>query len=118
MKEAARQQATALLGLASPIFFRQRADLAELAIKHRLPAVVPFRESAEAGLLLGYGASLPGMLRRAADYIDKIFKGAKPADLPMEQPTQFELVLNLKTARALGLAMPPALLLRADSVLE
>ena len=118
MKEAARQQAAALLGLASPIFFRQRADLAELAIKHRLPAVVPFRESAEAGLLLGYGASLPGMLRRAADYIDKIFKGAKPADLPMEQPTQFELVLNLKTARALGLAMPPALLLRADSVLE
>jgi putative tryptophan/tyrosine transport system substrate-binding protein len=117
MKEAARQQA-ALLGLASPIFFRQRADLADLALKHRVPAIVPFRESAEAGLLIGYGAGLQGMLRRAAEYIDKIFKGAKPADLPMEQPTQFELVLNLKTARALGLIIPPALLLRADSVLE
>jgi putative ABC transport system substrate-binding protein len=118
MRAAARQQAGALLGLASPIFFRQRAELAELAIKNRLPAIVPFREAAEAGLLMAYGASLPNMLRRAAEYIDRILKGARPADLPMEQPTKFELVINLKTAKALGLTIPPSLLQRADQVIE
>ena len=118
MRAAARQQAGALLGLASPIFFRQRAELAELAIKNRLPAIVPFREAAEAGVLMAYGASLPNMLRRAAEYIDRILKGARPADLPMEQPTKFELVINLKTAKALGLSIPQSLLQRADQLIE
>ena len=114
MREAVRQHAGALVGLASPIFFRQRAELAQLAIKHRLPAIVPFREAAEAGVLMAYGADLPDMLRRAAEYVDRILKGMKPADLPMEQPTKFEFVINLKTAKALGLTIPPSLLLRAD----
>jgi putative ABC transport system substrate-binding protein len=118
MRAAVRQQAGALLGLASPIFFRQRAELAEKAIKHRLPAIAPFRESAEDGVLMAYGASLPDMLRRAAEYVDKILKGASPGDLPMEQPTKFELVINLRTARALGLAIPSSLLLRADHVVQ
>lgn len=117
MRAAVRRQAGALLGLASPIFFRQRAELAEMAIRNRLPAISPFREAAEAGILMAYGASLPGMLRRAADYIDRIAKGARPADLPMEQPTKFELVVNLRTARALGVTIPPSLLLRADHVI-
>jgi putative tryptophan/tyrosine transport system substrate-binding protein len=114
MREAVRRHAGALLGLASPIFFRQRAELAQLAIKNRLPAIVPFREAAEAGVLMAYGADLPDMLRRAAEYVDRILKGMKPADLPMEQPTKFEFVINLKTAKALGLTIPPSLLLRAD----
>jgi putative tryptophan/tyrosine transport system substrate-binding protein len=118
MRAATRQQAGALLGLASPIFFRQRAELAEVAIKNRLPAIAPFRESAEAGVLLAYGASLPNMLGRAAEYIDRIFKGAKPADLPMEQPTKFELVVNLQTAKALGLTIPPSVLARADEIIH
>jgi putative tryptophan/tyrosine transport system substrate-binding protein len=114
MKEAVQHHAGALIGLASPIFFRQRAELAELAIKHRLPTISPFREAAEAGVLLAYGADLPEMLRRAAEFVDRILKGTKPADLPMEQPTKFEFVINLKTAKALGLTIPPSLLLRAD----
>jgi putative ABC transport system substrate-binding protein len=118
MKTAAQQQAGGLLGLASPIFFRQRTQLAEAAIKHRLPAIVPFREAAEDGVLMAYGASLPDMLRRAAEYVDRILKGAKPADLPMEQPTKFEMILNLKTAKALGLTIPQSVLLRADLVIE
>jgi putative ABC transport system substrate-binding protein len=118
MRTAARQRADGLLGLASPIFFRQRTQLAQAAIKHRLPAIVPFREAAEDGALMAYGASLPDMLRRAADYIDRIFKGARPADLPMEQPTKFELVINLKTAKALGLSIPQSLLARADQLIE
>lgn len=89
-----------------------------MAIKNRLPAIVPFREAAEAGVLMAYGASLPSMLRRAAEYIDRILKGARPADLPMEQPTKFELVINLKTAKALGLTIPSSLLLRADHVVQ
>ena len=118
VRAAVRQQAGALLGLASPIFYRQRADLAQAALRLRLPAVVPFQESAEAGLLMAYGASLPDMLRRAAEFVDRIVKGARPADLPMEQPRKFDLVVNLKTARALGLVVPQVLLLRADQVIE
>jgi putative ABC transport system substrate-binding protein len=118
MRTAVRQQGGALLGLASPIFFRQRADLAEMAIKHRLPTIAPFREAAEDGVLMAYGANLPSMLRRAAEYIDRILKGAKPADLPMEQPTQFELVINLRTAKSLGVTIPQSLLLRADHVIH
>lgn len=118
LKGMARAQPSALLGLASPIFFRQRADLAEVAIRHRLPVISPFREAAEDGVLVAYGASLPNMLRRSAEYIDRIFKGAKPSDLPMEQPSQFELIVNLKSAGALGLTVPPSLLLRADHVVR
>ena len=118
MKEAVQHHAGALLGLASPIFFRQRAELAEVAIKHRLPSISPFREAAEAGVLMAYGADLPDMLRRAAEYVDRILKGTKPADLPMEQPTKFEFVINLKTAKALGLTIPSSLLLRADQTVR
>jgi putative tryptophan/tyrosine transport system substrate-binding protein len=118
MRKAAQQPAGGLLGLASPIFFRQRTQLADAAIRHRLPAIVPFRESAEDGVLMAYGASLPDMLRRAAEYIDKILKGARPGDLPMEQPTKFELIINLKTAKALGLTIPQSLLVRADQLIE
>lgn len=118
MKAAVRQRAGALLGLASPIFFRQRAELAHAAIKNRLAAIVPFQEAAEAGVLMAYGASLPHMLRRAAEYVDRILKGAKPADLPMEQPTKFDLVINLKTARTLGLTIPQSVRIRADQVIE
>jgi putative tryptophan/tyrosine transport system substrate-binding protein len=86
--------------------------------KSRLPAVYPWREAADAGGLMSYSANFPDMYRRAAIYVDKILKGAKPADLPVEQPTQLELVINLRTAKALGLTIPPSILLRADQVIE
>jgi len=92
--------------------------LADLATKQRLPAIYGFREFADAGGLVSYGASLHWLFRRATWYIDKIFKGANPGDLPIEQPTKFELVINLKTAKALGLTVPPTLLALADEVIE
>ena len=112
-----RQHAGGLLGLASPIFFRQRTELASLAIKNRLPAITPFREAAEAGFLMAYGASLPDMMRRAAEYVDRILKGARPGDLPMDQPPKCELVIDLQSAKARGLTRPPSLLRRADQTL-
>jgi putative ABC transport system substrate-binding protein len=89
-----------------------------MALESRLPAIAAAREYAEAGLLLTYGIDLRGQFRQSAVFVDKIFKGAKPADLPVEQPTKFELVINLKTAKALGLDVPPTLLARADEVIE
>jgi putative ABC transport system substrate-binding protein len=95
-----------------------RNTIAALALRHRLPGVVSQRRYADAGVLLSYGASLSTIHRREAYFVDRILKGAKPADLPVEQPTKFELVLNLKTAKALGLTVPPNLLARADEVIE
>jgi len=100
------------------MFFAHRSRLAELAATSRLPTVHTDRAFVEAGGLISYGASPPDGWRRAATYVDKILKGAKPADLPVEQPTRFELVINLKTAQALGITMPPSLLLLADEVIQ
>jgi len=108
----------AVILVASPTFLGERRRLADLAIAHRLPMMVGSREYAEAGGLVSYGTDYPELFRRAAAYIDKILKGTKPADLPVEQPTKFELVINLKTAKALGLTIPPSLLARADQVIE
>jgi putative tryptophan/tyrosine transport system substrate-binding protein len=102
----------------SPFFFRDRARLAEFALRHQMKSVFVFREWVEAGGLLSYGPSITGLLRRAAEYVDRIAKGAKPGDLPIEQPTTFELTINLKTAKALGLTIPTTLLARADEVIE
>jgi ABC-type uncharacterized transport system substrate-binding protein len=115
---ATRDRPDALLVVTTAVFYRERKQIAQLARDSRLPAMYTLREFVEAGGLMSYGSSLPEMFRRAAIYVDKIFKGAKPADLPMEQPTKFELVINLKTAKALGLTIPPSLLLRADQVIE
>ena len=112
------QRAGGVLVLRDAVFRTQRAQIATLAAKSRLPAVYGLREHAEAGGLMAYGASVPLLFRSAATYVDKILKGAKPADLPVEQPTKFELVINLKTAKALGLTIPPSLLGQADQVIQ
>ena len=115
---AVKIRAGALLVVATPIIFRERARIEALALQSRLPTISPFRESAEAGGLLAYGADLESMFRSAGVYVDKILKGAKPADLPMEQPTKFDLVVNLKTAKALRVNIPGSLLQRADQILR
>jgi len=113
-----RSRAEALFVLESTLIFRARRDIAQLALKHRLPTSFAFREYADAGGLVAYGVNFANMFRRAAEYIDRILKGTNPGDLPVEQPTKFELVLNMKTAKTLGLTIPPSLLLRADQVIE
>ncbi len=113
-----RQQPGALLLPPDPFFLPHGKQIVDLAAKHRLPAMFGWRELVEAGGLMAYGPSVPDMFRRAATYVDKILKGAKPSDLPVEQPTIFELVINLKTAKALGLTIPPSVLIRADQVIE
>jgi len=115
---ASRGSGGALLVLMSPVFFAERARMADLAAKKRLPAMFGLRQWAEAGGLMAYGANISDMFRRAAYYVDKILKGAKSADLPVEQPTRFELVVNQKTAKALGLTVPPSILVRADQVIQ
>ncbi len=113
-----KERVGALLVLGDTMFITQRERIADLAAKSRLPAVYGNRLHAEAGGLMAYGANLLDMSRRVASYVDKVLKGAKPADLPVEQPTKFELVINLKTAKALGLTIPRSLLLRADEVIQ
>ena len=115
---ATREGAGALLLLPAPLFAMNGRRIAALALQSRLPAIFWQRHFAEAGGLMAYGPSIPDMYRRAAALVGKILKGAKPADLPVEQPVRFELVLNLKTAKALGLTIPPLLLVRADEVIE
>jgi putative ABC transport system substrate-binding protein len=100
------------------LFNQQRRQLAELAAKNRLPSVAATREYVEAGGLMSYGPSFAENYRRAATYVDKIFKGAKPGDLPVEQPTKFEMFINRKTAKALGLTIPQSLLISADKIIE
>jgi putative tryptophan/tyrosine transport system substrate-binding protein len=112
------ERASALMLLADSMFGSHRAQVVDLAAKSRLPSMFWVKDFVAAGGLLSYGASYPDLLRRAATYVDKILKGAKPADLPMEQPTKFELVINLKTAQALGLTLPPTLLFQADEVIR
>jgi putative ABC transport system substrate-binding protein len=114
----AKERPDAFFTLADPVLYAHRARIAEFANRNRLPAVYAHREFAEAGGLMAYGADLRDNMRRAAAFIDKILKGAKPADLPVEQPTKFELLINLRTAQALGLTIPPALLARADEVIR
>jgi putative ABC transport system substrate-binding protein len=114
----AREHAQAVLVLGFGPYMAARQRVAELALRHRLPMFFSWRDHVEAGGLMSYGPDLGDLLRRAAIYVDKILKGAKPGDLPVEQPTKFELVINLKTAKALGLTIPPSLLLRADQVIE
>jgi len=106
----------ALMNAVSP--FNRPAAIAEAALRHRLPSIGNNRGSAEAGYLMSYGASIADMFRISAEYVDKILKGEKPADLPVQQPTKFELIVNLKTAEALGLTVPPSILARADEVIE
>jgi putative ABC transport system substrate-binding protein len=108
----------AVVIITSPVFFTARARFAELALKYRLPTIMGAREYVDAGGLASYGTDYPGLFRRAAEFADKILKGAKPGDLPVEQPTKFELIINLKTAKALGITIPQSLLLRADEVIQ
>jgi len=117
-RRAVAGRADAILVTTTPFLFQNRAAIAGLARKNRLPTMSAVREVADAGGLVAYGASVTGMYAQAAVYVDKILKGAKPGDLPVEQPTKFELVINLKTAKALGLTIPPSLLQRADQVIE
>ena len=115
---AVRQRAEAVLVNETSMLTANRAKLAELAARSRLPAIGSWRFSAQAGFLMSYGPEPSDLFRRVATYVDKILRGAKPADLPIERPTTFDLVINLKTAKALGLTIPPSLLARADQVIE
>jgi putative ABC transport system substrate-binding protein len=116
--DVTRARAGALILLPSTMFFNERRRLVDLSAKHRLPAVYLVREFVDAGGLMAYGPDIADLYRRAATYVDRILKGTKPADLPVEQPTKFELVINLKTAKALGLTIPPSVLGRADQVIQ
>src|SRR6476620_5241977 len=116
--DMSKARADALVVWPTPLFQLERRRLSDLAAEHRLPAVFPFKNYVEAGGRMSYGPNPPDLSRRAAIYIGKILKGTKPSDLPVEQPTKFEMVINLKTANALGIVFPPSLLARADEVIE
>jgi putative ABC transport system substrate-binding protein len=116
--EMTKARAGALTVLPSTMFLNERRRLVDLAAKNRLPTVFPNRDSVDAGGLMSYGPNIADNFRRAATYVDKILRGARPGDLPVEQPTKFELVINLKTAKALGLTIPPSVLGRADEVIQ
>jgi putative ABC transport system substrate-binding protein len=115
---ATRENLQGLAIASGPLFVSFRAELAKLALAARLPAIGGFRDFAIAGTLASYGANLSDLYRRKAGFIDRVFKGAKPADLPIERPTKFEFVINLKTAKAFGLTISPALIAQADEVIE
>jgi putative tryptophan/tyrosine transport system substrate-binding protein len=117
-RAASKGRADAVLVLGGPALSSRRTQIAEFAVKNRLPTIDSSRRHAEAGGLMSYGVNLTDLDRRAATYVDKILKGSKPADLPVEQPTKFELVINLKTAKQIGLAIPPNVLARADKVIK
>ena len=118
LTRARKEGAAGVIVPADAVMEQHRETLVTLILKHRLPAIYWRREYVEAGGLMTYGTNVIDLRRRAAQYVDKILRGAKPADLPVEQPTKFELVINLKTAKALGLTSPPSLLARADQVIE
>ena len=118
LQTAIQANAQAIMTLDDPVVQSQRLRIIEFAMRHRLPVMGEFKVNTDAGALMSYGASQLDMWRRSAIYVDKILKGAKPADLPVEQPTKFDFVINLKTAKALGLEIPPLLLTRADEVIE
>jgi putative ABC transport system substrate-binding protein len=116
--EALKNRVDALTVVTDPLVFSNRMKINSLALDARLPTICDYREYAEAGCLLSYGPSFPALWRRAADQVDKILRGTKPGKIPVEQPTKFEFVINLKTAKALGLTLPASLLARADDVIE
>jgi putative ABC transport system substrate-binding protein len=116
--EALKGRAGALYVCGDPLLNTNRIPLNTLALAAQLPTTHGLREQIDAGGLMSYGASFTDLFRRSADYVDKILRGTKPADLPVQQPTKFELIINLKTAKALGLTVPPTLLARADEVIE
>jgi putative ABC transport system substrate-binding protein len=113
-----KERAEALIPMDAPFVSLQRRRIGDLAVQHRLPTVSSQRVYPEAGALMSYGPSFSDLFRRAATYVDKILKGARPADLPVEQPTVFEMVINLKTAKALGLTIPQSILVRADEIIQ
>jgi putative ABC transport system substrate-binding protein len=117
-RAASGERADAILLLGGPVLASQRTQFVELAVRNRLPAIYWRSDIVDAGGLMSYSVSLPDLDRRAATYVDRILKGAKPADLPVEQPTKFELVINLKTAKQIGLTIPPNVLARADRVIK
>jgi putative ABC transport system substrate-binding protein len=117
-RNAAGKHAEAVITLRNPLIVNERKRIADMALKNRLPAMFDDRDFVEAGGLMSYGTNLTDLYRRAATYVDKILKGAKPADLPVEQPTKFELIINLKAAKQIGLTIPPNVLVRADKVIK
>jgi ABC-type uncharacterized transport system substrate-binding protein len=117
-RAAIKGRAEAVLVLQGPIFVNERTQIEDLAVKNRLPTMYFASEFVEEGGLISYGASIPDLFRRAATYVDKILKGAKPADLPVEQPQKFEFIINLKAAKQIGVTIPPNVLARADKVIK
>jgi putative ABC transport system substrate-binding protein len=115
---ARRQRPDALITVEDPLTFSHRKRIADFALANQLPSLQGFSEDVKAGALISYGANAADLIHRAAGYVDKILKGAKPADLPVQQPAKFELVINRKTAKAIGVTIPPTLLARADEVIE